>query len=112
MFRSASAITAVECDFFYNAAVEFLQQSDNNLKRSDENMPHGGYQGIDWEANIDYSRMRRERLERARKSMKEKGLSAIICYDFDNIRYITGTHIGEWNRDKMNRYCILIDGVD
>ncbi|MCI8485489.1 MAG: aminopeptidase P family protein, partial [Lachnospiraceae bacterium] len=26
--------------------------------------------------------------------------------------YITGTHIGEWNRDKMNRYCILIDGVD
>ena len=44
--------------------------------------------------------------------MKEKGLSAIICYDFDNIRYITGTHIGEWNRDKMNRYCILIDGVD
>ena len=75
-------------------------------------MPHGGYQGIDWEANIDYSRMRKERLERAKRSIKEKGLSAIICYDFDNIRYITGTHIGEWNRDKMNRYCILIDGVD
>ncbi|MCO7120517.1 Xaa-Pro peptidase family protein [Ihubacter massiliensis] len=75
-------------------------------------MPRGGYQGIDWESNIDYSRMKKERLERAKKSMKEKGLSAIICYDFDNIRYITGTHIGEWNRDKMNRYCILIDGVD
>ena len=75
-------------------------------------MPRGGFQGIDWESNIDYSRMKKERLERAKKSMKEKGLSAIICYDFDNIRYITGTHIGEWNRDKMNRYCILIDGVD
>ena len=75
-------------------------------------MPHGGYQGIDWESNIDYGRMKRERLARAKASMKEKGLSALICYDFDNIRYITGTHIGEWNRDKMNRYCILIDGVD
>lgn len=75
-------------------------------------MPRGGFQGIDWEANIDYDRMRRERLARAKQSMKEKGLSALICYDFDNIRYITGTHVGEWNRDKMNRYCILIDGVD
>ncbi len=75
-------------------------------------MPHGGFQGIDWESNIDYSRMKRERLARAKASMKEKDLSALICYDFDNIRYITGTHIGEWNRDKMNRYCILIDGVD
>ena len=75
-------------------------------------MPHGGYQGIDWESNIDYGRMKRERLARAKASMKEKGLSALICYDFDNIRYITGTHIGEWIRDKMNRYCILIDGVD
>lgn len=75
-------------------------------------MPKGGFQGIDWESNINYERMRKERLERAKKSMKEKGLSALICYDFDNIRYITGTHIGEWNRDKMNRYCILIDGVE
>lgn len=75
-------------------------------------MPHGGFQGIDWESNIDYRRMKRDRLARAKASMKEKGLSALICYDFDNIRYITGTHIGEWNRDKMNRYCILIDGVD
>lgn len=75
-------------------------------------MPRGGFQGIDWESNIDYSRMRKERLERAKKCMKEKGLSALICYDFDNIRYITGTHIGEWNRDKMNRYCILIDGIE
>lgn len=70
-------------------------------------MPRGGFQGIDWEANINYGRMKKERLERARKSIKDYGLAAVICYDFDNIRYITGTHIGEWNRNKMNRYCIL-----
>jgi Xaa-Pro dipeptidase len=44
--------------------------------------------------------------------MKDYGLNALVCYDFDNIRYITGTHIGEWNRNKMNRYCILIDEVE
>lgn len=75
-------------------------------------MPKGGFQGIDWESNIDYTRLRKERLERARASMKNYGLSALVCYDFDNIRYITGTHVGEWNRNKMNRYCILIDGVE
>lgn len=75
-------------------------------------MPSGGFQGIDWESNIDYARMRKERLERARKSMVDYGLSALVCYDFDNIRYITGTHVGEWNRNKMNRYCILFPDVE
>lgn len=75
-------------------------------------MPRAGSNGIDWETNVDFRRLRQYRLDRAKAQMKEKGLSAIICYDFDNIRYITGTHIGEWNRNKMNRYCILIDGVD
>lgn len=75
-------------------------------------MPRSGMNGVDFESNVDFSRMRRERLERARESMKNYGLSALICYDFDNIRYITGTHIGEWNRNKMNRYCLLIDGVE
>ncbi len=56
--------------------------------------------------------MRDYRLARAKESMKNYGLGAILCYDFDNIRYITGTHIGEWNRNKMNRHCLLIDGVD
>lgn len=75
-------------------------------------MPKSGMNGVDFESNVDFSRLRRERLERAKASMKDYGLNALVCYDFDNIRYITGTHIGEWNRNKMNRYCILIDGID
>ncbi|MDR0876158.1 MAG: Xaa-Pro peptidase family protein [Clostridiales Family XIII bacterium] len=75
-------------------------------------MPRSGMNGVDFETNVDYRRLRSDRLERAKQSMKNYGLNAIVCYDFDNIRYITGTHIGEWNRNKMNRYCILIDGVD
>lgn len=75
-------------------------------------MPRAGMNGVDWESNVNFYRLREDRLARAKKSMKDHGLQALVCYDFDNIRYITGTHIGEWNRNKMNRYCILIDGID
>ncbi|MDR1570958.1 MAG: Xaa-Pro peptidase family protein [Clostridiales Family XIII bacterium] len=75
-------------------------------------MPRSGMNGVDFESNVDFTRLRADRLARAKQSLKDYGLNAIICYDFDNIRYITGTHVGEWNRNKMNRYCVLIDGVD
>jgi Xaa-Pro dipeptidase len=60
----------------------------------------------DWEAGVDYSRLIRERFEKAQASVKASGLGAVLTFNFDNIRYITATHIGEWCRDKMNRYAI------
>ena len=33
-------------------------------------------------------------------------LGAVLAMDMDNVRYITGTHIGGMGRDKMNRYAI------
>jgi Xaa-Pro dipeptidase len=65
-----------------------------------------GTMAKDWEAGVDFSRMIKERFDRAQATVKAKGLGAVLCFNFDNIRYITGTHIGEWGRDKMNRYCI------
>ena len=71
-----------------------------------------GFNGVDWEKNVNFERLRAYRLGRAKEYMKAHGLGALLCYDFDNIRYITGTHIGEWARNKMNRHCLLIDGVE
>lgn len=71
-----------------------------------------GFNGVDFEINVDYRRLKIDRLKKAKASMKAYGLGAILSYDFDNIRYITGTHIGEWNRNKMNRHCLLVDGVE
>ena len=34
------------------------------------------------------------------------GLGGVLCFDFDNIRYVTATHIGEWARDKFFRYAL------
>jgi len=63
--------------------------------------------GVDFEERVNYERLRKERLERAKEQVKAHNLGALLCFDFDNIRYITGTHVGEWARNKMTRYCIL-----
>jgi Xaa-Pro dipeptidase len=37
-------------------------------------------------------------------------VGAVLLFDFNNIRYVTSTHIGEWARDKMTRYALLTRG--
>ena len=66
-----------------------------------------GTMGVDFEERVNYERLRRERLERVKEQLKAYNLGALLCFDFDNLRYITGTHIGEWARNKMQRYVIL-----
>ncbi len=65
-----------------------------------------GTMGSDWERGVNFDRLVQERFDRAQQAIKAKGLGAVLAFDFDNIRYITGTHIGEWCRDKMNRYAL------
>jgi Xaa-Pro aminopeptidase len=66
-----------------------------------------GSMAVDWEERIDYARLRRERLERANDVLHRSDLSAFLCFDMNNIRYITSTTIGEWARDKLARFCLL-----
>jgi Xaa-Pro dipeptidase len=66
--------------------------------------------GVDFEERVNFERLRNERLAKAKAALAASDLGALVCYDFDNIRYITGTHVGEWCRNKMNRYCILPRG--
>jgi Xaa-Pro aminopeptidase len=74
------------------------------------NRPHAtaswGTMAKDWELGVDYGRLIRERFERAQAAVKAAGLGAVLCFNVDNVRYVTGTHIGEWARDKFDRYCL------
>jgi len=74
------------------------------------NSPHStaafGAMAKDWEQGIDYSRLSKERLARAQAAIRYAGLGAVLCFNFDNIRYVTATHIGEWARDKFFRYAL------
>ena len=74
------------------------------------NRPHStaawGTMAKDWEQGVDFARLNRERFERAQAAIKRAGLGGVLCFNFDNIRYVTSTHIGEWGRDKFDRYAL------
>jgi Xaa-Pro aminopeptidase len=63
--------------------------------------------GVDWEERVDFERMRRERLARAKEHLAGSELGALLCFDMANIRYVTATHIGTWAIDKLIRFCLL-----
>src|SRR5579863_8840174 len=66
-----------------------------------------GLMSVDWEERINVDRLRKERLQRAKKLLAESNLGALLCFDMNNIRYITSTHIGTWAMDKLVRFCLL-----
>lgn len=66
-----------------------------------------GRMNVDFEERVNFDRLRRYRLARTREALKASGLGAVLCFDNNNIRYITGSVIGEWSRDKICRYALL-----
>ena len=66
-----------------------------------------GVMASDWEERVNYDRLRTERLARIKQKLKESDLGALLCFDMNNIRYITATHIGTWSLDKLVRFCLL-----
>jgi Xaa-Pro aminopeptidase len=39
--------------------------------------------------------------------LEKSSVGSLLTFDFHNIRYMTGTHIGTWAMDKMIRYAVL-----
>jgi Xaa-Pro aminopeptidase len=66
-----------------------------------------GLMGVDWEERVNFDRLRNERLARIKKLLKESEMGALLCFDMNNIRYITATHIGTWAMDKLARFSLL-----
>src|SRR5579871_3555817 len=66
-----------------------------------------GLMGVDWEERVNFDRLRNERLARIQQLLKQSELGALLCFDMNNIRYITATHIGTWAMDKLARFCLL-----
>jgi len=69
-----------------------------------------GSMNVDWEERVNVERLRTYRLARARDALAASELGALLLFDFNNIRYVTSTHIGEWARDKMTRFALLTRG--
>jgi len=70
-------------------------------------IPTYGFNSVDWENRVDHSRLRSERLGRLKAELEKSSVGSLLTFDFHNIRYMTGTHIGTWAMDKMIRYAVL-----
>ena len=70
-------------------------------------LPALGIMGVDFEERVDYRRLHNYRLSRTRMALEKSELGALLVFDVNNIRYITSTKIGEWERDKLSRWALL-----
>ena len=66
-----------------------------------------GLMAVDWEERVNIERLRQDRLSRIKSALKKSELGALLCFDMNNIRYITATHIGTWAMDKLVRFSLL-----
>jgi Xaa-Pro aminopeptidase len=68
--------------------------------------PAPGRMNVDFEERVDFGRLREHRLSRAMAALEASDLGALLVFDNNNIRYLTGVAIGEWTRDKLCRYAL------
>ncbi|MEA2304317.1 MAG: hypothetical protein QOH43_1597 [Solirubrobacteraceae bacterium] len=66
--------------------------------------------GTDWQARVDFDRMRKDRLARARMKMEQLDLGAVVCFVGENVRYLTGVFQGNWKNNIFIRYAVLPRG--
>lgn len=70
-----------------------------------------GMYNVDYEQRIyNPERMRKYRLDRAHAMLKKHGLGAMICYDFDDFRYLGYYIWHNYMRRRPSRYLLLIRG--
>ncbi len=74
--------------------------------------PHRLYSqtGADWQYRVDFDRLRRDRLERAKEQMNKHDLGALVLFAGANIRYVTGSYQGNWKYNINIRYAVLPNG--
>src|SRR5438552_15765961 len=67
-----------------------------------------GLMGVDWEQRVDFERLRVARLDRIKRLLRASELGSLVCFDPNNIRYITSTQIGTWSNAKFLRWALLM----
>ena len=92
---------------------QIISESDINPNWNwDRPIPSPGRMAVDFEERIDFRRLHKYRVARARQALANSSMGAILCFDNNNIRYLTSSVIGEWSRDKICRYSLFTGNSD
>lgn len=68
--------------------------------------------GSDWQERINFDRLRKDRLNRAKKQMEKQNLDALVLFVGENIRYVTSVYQGNWKNNIFIRYVVLPRDAD
>jgi Xaa-Pro aminopeptidase len=72
----------------------------------------GATMAVDWEQRVDFERLRTARLAKTRATLSATDLGALLLFDPNNLRYVTSTAIGTWERDKNIRFALVFREED
>ncbi len=72
----------------------------------------GATMAVDWEQRINFDRLRTARLARTKAALEPSELGSMLLFDPNNLRYVTSTAIGTWERDKNIRFALVPRGDD
>ena len=72
----------------------------------------GATMAVDWEQRVNFDRLRSARLERTKAALRASDLGALLLFDPNNLRYVTSTAIGTWERDKNIRFALVFRDED
>jgi Xaa-Pro aminopeptidase len=67
----------------------------------------GATMAVDWEQRIDFGRLRAYRRARTERALGGSDLGSLLLFDPNNLRYVTSTAIGTWERDKNIRFALV-----
>src|SRR3569833_2297121 len=99
-------------DITRRAPIKITAEDINPRYNWGRHLPVLGTMGVDFEERVDYRRLHRYRLARTQAALEASDLGALLLFDDNNTRYVTSTKIGEWARDKLSRWALLIRGQD
>ena len=66
-----------------------------------------GLNGVDWEERVNWDRLRKGRLDRAKAELAKSEMGAILCFDMNNVRYLSPPASGAGRRTKISRFVLL-----
>jgi Xaa-Pro aminopeptidase len=72
----------------------------------------GATMAVDWEQRVDFDRLRTARLAKTKATLAASDLGALLLFDPNNLRYVTSTAIGTWERDKNIRFALVFRDED
>ncbi|MFQ5913434.1 MAG: M24 family metallopeptidase [Nitrospinota bacterium] len=63
---------------------------------------------VDYEARIDWDRLRRERIEKTQRHLRERGIDALLLWQDENVRYLTSQRAIMLQYRSVTHYGVLL----